>query len=276
LAKNYIEFAFINYLNKIIIRYSDEYFDYILLVRGEAFTPNAMEILKQRFKKATYILYLWDSIKNNDTTSIFGFFDKVLSFDIADCVKYNLIHRPLFFLDDYAKVSDVKLRNYDIVFIGTVHGNRYQFANKLFEQATESRLVCFFYFYLPSKLLYLKYKLIGTIPFDTSMSDFNFKMMKSNEAADILSLSKVSIDVQHSQQTGLTMRTIEVFGAKRKLITTNKQIANYDFYDPVNIRIVEFNNFELDLDFINTPYKESEADLYFKYSVHGWLNEIFG
>ena len=43
------------------------------------------------------------------------------------------------------------------------------------------------------------------------------------------------LDVSHSAQTGLTIRTIETIGARRKLITTNTEVVKYALYDPSRV-----------------------------------------
>lgn len=70
------------------------------------------------------------------------------------------------------------------------------------------------------------------------------------------------------------MRTIEMIGLKKKLITTNKDIVNYDFYNENNILVVDRNNFKLDTDFINKPYQELDERIYKKYSLESWIKTL--
>ena len=87
---------------------------------------------------------------------------------------------------------------------------------------------------------------------------------------------KCVIDIESPTQNGLTMRTIEMIGLKKKLITTNKDIVNYDFYNPNNILVCDRDNFKIDKSFIETPYEELAKEIYEKYSLKGWLLQIFG
>src|SRR5690606_39098696 len=58
--------------------------------------------------------------------------------------------------------------------------------------------------------------------------------------------SKIVIDIAHANQKGLSMRPFEALGLKRKLITNNTDIKNYDFYNPNNIFIIEnFDNLDI-------------------------------
>jgi hypothetical protein len=71
------------------------------------------------------------------------------------------------------------------------------------------------------------------------------------------------------------MRTLEVLGARRKLITTNATIKDYDFYNENNIFILDRENPVISAEFIKTKYQEVDRDLYLKYSLEYWLNEVF-
>ena len=85
--------------------------------------------------------------------------------------------------------------------------------------------------------------------------------------------SKCILDAPQAGQTGLTIRTIECLGAKRKLITTNSDIRNYDFYNESNILV--FNeSVDLDSVFFTSEYKDIPKDIYEKYSLRNWLKTM--
>ena len=107
------------------------------------------------------------------------------------------------------------------------------------------------------------------------MKDFHFKMLSAEETSGYMERARVSLDVEGPGQTGLTMRTIEVLGAKRKLITTNKTIKQYNFYDERNILIVDRNNPKIDLEFIREPFSEIDTVIYEQYSLEAWIDELF-
>ena len=41
----------------------------------------------------------------------------------------------------------------------------------------------------------------------------------------------------------------------KKLITTNPDIINYDFYNPNNIHVIDEENIRFDAEFFNVPYE---------------------
>ena len=83
--------------------------------------------------------------------------------------------------------------------------------------------------------------------------------------------SKCILDAPQAGQTGLTIRTIECLGAKRKMITTNKYIKEYDFYNEANILVYD-GSIDKDNKFFTTPYVEVQEDIYKKYSLREWLS----
>ena len=111
---------------------------------------------------------------------------------------------------------------------------------------------------------------------DTVPEDFSFEKKEQGEIAAVISASKVIVDMQHPKQSGLTMRTIEMLGMKKKLITTNKTIKRYDFYNPDNICIVDRNAPQIDLGFLEKPYCELPARIYDKYRIESWITDVLG
>jgi hypothetical protein len=76
------------------------------------------------------------------------------------------------------------------------------------------------------------------------------------------------------------MRSIETLGGNRKLITTNCDIVNYDFYTPSNILVLDRNDSteqiaEAIQEFMITPYQVINQQVYERYSITSWINQIF-
>ncbi|HCR2225600.1 TPA: hypothetical protein ONE13_004719 [Enterobacter asburiae] len=71
------------------------------------------------------------------------------------------------------------------------------------------------------------------------------------------------------------MRSIETLGAKRKLITTNKNICDYDFYNEDNILVIDGSVTKKQIqNFLQKKYKALTAELYNKYSVDYWVKDF--
>ena len=85
-----------------------------------------------------------------------------------------------------------------------------------------------------SRILYLKKRILDRSFRSTTMNDFHYVRLDKKEVLRNVARSRLSLETQHSQQTGLSIRCIEMLGAKRKLITNNSDIKTYDFYDANN------------------------------------------
>ena len=83
------------------------------------------------------------------------------------------------------------------------------------------------------------------------------------------------MDINHPLQYGLTSRCIEALGANRKLITTNENIKDYDFFNESNIRIIDRKNPIINADFFISDYIKPKKEIYEKYSLKNWLINIF-
>lgn len=86
--------------------------------------------------------------------------------------------------------------------------------------------------------------------------------------------SKVLVDFVNSHHAGLSFRVFEALGYRKKLITTNEQIARYDFYHPDNIFI--WNGTDLDgiEAFFERPYAEIDERIREKYSFGNWIRHM--
>lgn len=267
-----------SFYNSIITKYEANYFDFVIFLNPETITLDLLQKLKQKQNKAVFVLYMWDSFENKPhTKELLPFFDKKLSFNKMDCEKENLIFRPLFFIDEYnadKNPKNDKISDIDIGFIGTVHSDRYKILKTVEEWAKNNNLKTNYYLYFPSKIVYYKYKIENMAKIKVSKKDFHFVSLNSKQVRDFLCKCKVVIDIQHPKQTGLTMRTIEMLGLKKKLITTNNDIKNYDFYHKDNIQIIDRNDIKIDKSFIISNYNEETDPYRQNYSIDSFVNEL--
>lgn len=274
LVKNQIE----NYYSNIISDTSNTAYDYIFFLKAEVITPKMLSELKNKQKKAKCILYMWDSIKNCESViQLFPLFDKIFSFDPVDVEKNSFIYfRPLFYLDEYALIGNNKTNFlYDVSFVGTAHTDRYSLIKKIKFFCDSNNLKNFFFLYLQDVKIFFIRKLFNGDFRKAKIKEFSFRPLKKEELTKVIKESKCILDIERPIQSGLTMRTIEILGAKRKLITTNRSIKNYDFYNDSNICIIDRNNPVFAVDFINSDYTEVPPEVYLKYNLSNWLYDIF-
>ena len=96
------------------------------------------------------------------------------------------------------------------------------------------------------------------------------------EISEIVDESKIIIDIQHPKQTGLTMRTIEMLGMNKKIITTNEDIKNYDFFDENNIKIINREDNYFDFTDLKSDYVNLDDSIYSYYSLSSWIFDVLG
>ena len=249
----------------------------ILIIRGEYTPANTVRLLAERYPSAKRILYMWDSMQNNKKIEQkWGLFDEVYTFDRKDYLnnKDSIRFLPLFYYEDYLpqiKSSDIK---YEVSFIGTAHEDRISIINRVFNKLESNGHKCFKYYYLPHNLVFLYNKLTNRCYKGIKKKDIMFKPLPFSELYEIYNKSNCIIDIESSTQTGLTMRTIEIIGLKKKFITTNKDVVNYDFYNENNICVIDRDNPVIDEDFFERPYVNLEERIYKKYALSNWLKYI--
>ena len=249
--------------------------DYVLFVSPEAVTEESLRMLRNTFSNSKFILYMWDSVKNKKVQGILKHFDSTFSFDPADCQQYGMTFRPLFFSQAFENNGTQEEYEYDVSFIGTVHSDRAKILWQIKKYCDENQLKYYFYLFIPGKFL-LNLRMMT----DRYLRKWDRKYIHTDsiakeEVARISEMTRCVIDINHPDQTGLTMRTIEMLGMNRKLATTNTNIREYDFYKPQNQIVLDRKHLSLSKEMIRKEYSKIPDQLYKKYSIHQWTKDIF-
>ncbi len=265
------------YFNKIMAETQYNTYDLVFIVNCKVFTPIMIEQLKNSQKTAKFILYMWDSlVLYPNSEELIPLFDRAYSFDSEDCEKLeSLIFLPLFYTEEYEDIAreGFQERQFDIVSVCTAHPNRYEILKKFFPKLEVIGVRIFSYMFL-NKFQYYYNRVFVPEFKGAKRNEFKFEPLSEQNNLDVLRKSNAVFDVQHNKQSGLTMRTIETLGAKRKLITTNINIKKYDFYNGNNILVIGDENF-IDLKiFLNQKYEPINDEVYKKYSLHSWIEAI--
>ena len=252
-------------------------YDYIWVLRGEYTPINSLKLMKKKFPKAKLILYMWDSITNNKKIERnWSYYDRVITFDKKDYLQFEneLDFLPLYYYEDCIPKIQVKEKLYEIGFIGTGHGDRIYIVNEIRKQCEEKGLRFYSFMFLPHKLVYFYNKLTNPAFKNAKMNDFSYEKMSFEKVYEIYNESKCVLDIESITQTGLTMRTIEIVGLHKKLVTTNPDIVNYNFYNENNIQLIDRKHPIVDETFINSDYVELDEEIYKQYSLENWIRNI--
>jgi hypothetical protein len=109
-----------------------------------------------------------------------------------------------------------------------------------------------------------------------AFEEISFTKRSAAEIVDVVRSSRAVLDIQHFKQTGLTMRTLETLGAGKKLITTNPDVKEYDFYDRGRVMVIDRSNpaAALNLEFFREDDRKVSELVIDSYSIGSWLKDI--
>lgn len=280
--------GFVRLFPALAWRYSDRYYfswlneygpancDIIFIVKGEGLSPIFIKAMRDRYPNAHVILYLFDSMLNLPLIeNKFPYIDEFFSFDPVDCNRRKKFkYRPLFFLDRYRQIDTAKPGR-SIFFIGTLNGDRPKVISRLL--ANRDPGVFFdYWFFVRSRIELALRKVFDRYLAKLDAARFLFKPMPVNTITMHFGRSLAVLDIEHPNQAGLTMRTFEVIASGKKLITTNQRIREHEFYDPRRICVIDRSKPCVPADFFETEAPPLPADFDSRYSLRGWLREIFG
>ena len=247
----------------------------IIVIQGEGISVNILNRLRSLYPQAKMVFYLWDSIENKPFTQRkLSFFDYCSTFDPVDAKRYGLNFRPLFYSNRFDRSADTAY-TYDLSFIGTMHSDRYKVVHAILNQLQPDART-FVYLYLQASWMYDFRRIFTNTINGAKREDFQFTPLDKAAVQAIFFSSGAVLDIEHPNQRGATMRTIEALGSRRKLVTTNETLYDYDFYNPLNIQIVDRQVPRLDRNFLQSPYQPIPEEIRRKYSISEWISEICG
>ncbi|MEZ8379130.1 hypothetical protein AB6C48_09880 [Vibrio splendidus] len=249
-------------------------YDYIIVIKGEGVTESTLSRLKKKNINAKFIYYTWDSVSNlSNKIYKSEIFQKKYTFDYKDS-SLGFVHQPLFFSSLYSKENKVENNN-KLFFVGTLHSDRYNDIYQIAQDINKSRKDenSYIYIYYPSKLLFFIKKNILNSFSNVDFKKIKFRKLPQSTTASLMKSSAAVLDICHSNQSGLTMRTIETLGCQKKLITNNRNILRYDFYNPSNVYIIDCDSRDLS-DFIVEDYAYLNDNIYNSYSLSFWVDRV--
>lgn len=247
--------------------------DQILVLNPDLIDLDYHLQIKQRTDK--YICYLYDSIARSKYPIehlLDGVFDKIFTFDGDDSQKYDFEKiNNYIYLD---KQTAVKKPDYKIVTISSFD-KRFPLFNAIANQLQEKK--CDFKFILISRNIsykVLKFKFKNKIEFN-KLINFQSKKIGIQKLINHYNNAKIILDLVQGFQKGLSFRVFEAMALQKKLITDNKSIAEYEFYNPNNILIIDKENPIIPSSFIDSEYEEIPVEIYNKFTIDSWVKKVF-
>ncbi len=263
------------YFDRIISRVRNLPIREVLIIKAESVSPTSIERLRTALPKARFTLYFWDSYANmsKDSPRKVPLFDRAFTFDPDDALADPLLtYRPLFYLDEYAHLPSREIDT-DLLFIGTAHSDRYSVIKRL-RKNLPSQVRMAAYLYFPSRLVHASRRTFDFRLWNSRREEFIFQPLTKAEVKRLIASSRAIIDIERASQRGLTIRTIEVFGAGKKLLTTNPRIQDEEIFHPNNIALIDRHEPRIEASFLSSPYTKPTPDLLQRYSLQGWLDEV--
>jgi hypothetical protein len=264
--KNFFLKTFFNYdikkehLSKEILNIlsKDEKQDKILMLNSNFLLPHIIKKIKPHTNEL--IAFFNDNVERiPKIKKVAPYFDKVYSFEPYDCEKYgyNFLTNYIFKEND-SKENKIEYEVFNISSYSKRINILYRIALKLDEINVSHNFIIF-----GKKKNSNKNK----INFTTSYIDME-------NVNDLVSKCNILLDIHREGQNGLSFRVFESIGNKKKLITTNNDIKNYDFYNPNNILIIDSKNIILPKSFFEKKYEPIPNAIYRKYLIENWTKTI--
>lgn len=238
-------------------------FDYVVTICPDILDVGSMQYLKKISNKS--IVYYWDGFDHFPKyKNTIEYFDDCFTFDPEDAKTYNLKFLPNFYFAEDRNTNP----STDLFFLSS-YDSRYPLIEKIVTTIENQNNN------IKIKVLQLPRNNKTPIPKPASNSiEIIEKAISFVETTALMKDTKIVLDIQKDIQRGLTFRVFEAMGLGKKLITTNTDIKNYDFYNPNNIFIWTENTTNIPNDFLNTPYEELPEEIYKKYSQESWVKKI--
>lgn len=227
------------------------------------------KLLKNIAKKAPNskrFYYSWNIVRNielhekekNETVKN-GF--KFYSYDKGDCDKYELNFNTIMY--DKTMVLPSVEPDYDTCFLGFLK-DRKEKMKDLYDVFNSAGL----------KARFVIVKRAGDIedmPFEYRNTEVGYY-----EYLDMINRSKSILDITQRGQDGLSLRIMEAIYFNKKIITTNKYIAETTFYDPNNILIIRLGETTREeiMDFFEKPFHNYSKSVRDYYSFESWVERF--
>lgn len=238
--------------------------DQILVINPELISAEYHEKIKQFTPK--YIAYLYDSLARCPAQHLFHFFDKIFSFDKNDVQKHSFqLITNYNYLPQQKTAQNPK---FDLVYVASFD-HRMNIAKGIAEKITN--LGKTYHYLVVGKKSWKKKYFSGKNPGWT----FSTKRLHHQDIPKFYSEGKIILDLVRENQDGLSFRIFEAMALKKKIITNNKTIKEYDFYDPENILIINKDLSNIERSFFESDYQDIDPEIYHKYTLDNWVKTIF-
>ena len=231
----------------------------IFVIRPDLLTDKELTFLKS--KTPNLIAYYWDTMDFYPRKKkIIHLFDKVYSFDIQDCKKYGFDRLTNFYYYEPLPVAIDKT----VFCISHIEKKRYPFFNQMGKFLDKNKI---------------SYRFLTKQSKEKLRSPHIEYLKESIPYAEMLKLLnhyEIILDIAKPNQHGLSFRIFESMGMNKKIITNNRSVMEYDFYNPNNILVIDFDNLIIPKSFFETPFQPIDEAIKQKYHLRSFVQTVIG
>ena len=232
--------------------------DVILTIKGDFIDPKSILEFK-KYSTRTIAFFNDNTARCPKIIRVIPYFDEVFSFEKKDCKKYNLkFATNWIYNSNNTSETNFKYQVFNI----SSKDKRLPIISRIIEELKSENI--------NYKILIYDKKHKG----EKSNIEYITKHIPLSDVNTYIKKSQVLLDVNRNGQEGLTFRVLESLGLNKKLITTNSDIVNYDFYNPNNILVINEKKPVIPISFFETNYEEIPKEIFEKYTLEGWVEKI--
>jgi hypothetical protein len=230
--------------------------DIIFIIRPDILDDSTLKYLKSRADN--FIAYYYDSTRRFPRkVDIIPFFDTIYSYDKLDVETYGLKFITNYIFNEHKSTNT----SYQFFNISTVD-YRLPFIEKLADYIKERGWTYNIQIYNGTPIVSDSVQIITT-------------QKSIEEVGELIKDCEIIIEIQREEQIGLSFRIFEALGYHKKLITTNADVVNYDFYHPQNILVLNPENPEIPEAFVTSEYITVPENILDKYRLKNWVKQVF-
>ena len=237
--------------------------DEIIIVFDSNITKSFLEWLRKKYPLNRIIFWFWNPVNSFTTTispqNIPEGIEK-WSYSPFDCQKYKLNYNTTFMFNSLVQANilttNTGISKKTALFVGRDKG-RLKELLCLKEKLEKAGIICDFH-------------IIGNRP----SKEYNYeKPFSYKRVVEMIKKADILIDYYTDETAGLSLRPMEALFFEKKLITNNRMIKNYDFYNTNNILILDddTSNFR---QFATSSYVKISNAIRDEYLLSNWIERF--
>ena len=232
-----------------------------VIIFDSALTKQLVRFVRSANRKCDIRIWLWNT--DPIDKEFYGGYCSIYTFDRLFAEKHGYNYIPQFYFDG---VSGSRADVTPGVFFAGYDKGRYDELKKIASLFDEHHITHRLIMKKEEGVSYLADDKVVLIEKDIDYTDLLHQMTSYS----------CLLELNINGQSGLTLRALEALFNSRKLITNNKDITKYDFYNPGNIFLLGIDDESRLEDFVRSPFEPVDADVISGYSFRNWISKITG